>query len=232
LPEKPLVLETILEELGQNVVTAQSGPEALRQVMAKDFAVILLDVNMPIMDGYETAALIRGRRKSAHVPIIFVTAYADEVHTAHGYDLGAVDFILSPVVPEVLRTKVKVFVDLFRMAEQIKRRGEEQVVLAREQAARSAAEDHVRRLNFLADASKVLASSLDLENTVRGVLGLIVTQPGDLGVVALLNEQQVLAHTEAAWMDAQHQRLGQSAVDSSLFHAAFVEVLHAVIRDG
>src|SRR5690242_20649452 len=96
LADNLLVATSVLEELGQNVVTARSGPEALRRVLETDFAVILLDVNMPGMDGYETAALIRGRKRSAHTPIIFVTAYADEMNTAHGYALGAVDYVLSP----------------------------------------------------------------------------------------------------------------------------------------
>src|SRR5438445_4136395 len=112
LPEKLLVLGSVLEELEENVLTARSGEEALRRVLEHEFAVILLDVNMPGMDGFETAALIRRRKKSAHTPIIFITAFADEMHAAQGYSLGAVDYILSPVVPEVLRTKVKVFVDL------------------------------------------------------------------------------------------------------------------------
>src|SRR5437764_8256191 len=90
LPEKVLVLESILADLGQNLVVANSGGEALRRVLEQDFAVILLDVNMPGIDGLETAALIRRRRKSAHTPIIFVTAYADELNTAQGYSLGPV----------------------------------------------------------------------------------------------------------------------------------------------
>src|SRR5260370_3595913 len=105
---------------------------------------------MPGMDGVETAALTRRRKKSAHVPIIFVTAFSDEMHTARGYSLGAVDYILSPVVPEILRTKVRVFVDLFRMSEQEKRQAEERAALAREQPARPAAEPPPRRHIFLA----------------------------------------------------------------------------------
>ena len=88
-------------------------------MLEREFAVILLDVNMPDMDGLETAALIRQRKKSAHTPIIFITAFADEMQTAQGYSLGAVDYILSPVVPEVLRTKVRVFVELHAMRRQI-----------------------------------------------------------------------------------------------------------------
>src|SRR6516165_11081447 len=79
LPDKLMVFETVLEQLGVNVVTARSGDEALRCVLEHDFAVILLDVNMPGMDGYETARFIRQRKKSAHTPIIFITAYADNV---------------------------------------------------------------------------------------------------------------------------------------------------------
>src|SRR3954471_17744638 len=115
LPEKLLVFRTILEELGQNLVMVHSGSEALREVLQREFAVILLDVNMPDIDGIETASLIRRYKRSAHTPIIFITAYADEIQTATGYSLGAVDYILSPVVPEMLRSKVKVFVQLYSM---------------------------------------------------------------------------------------------------------------------
>src|ERR1700740_1288261 len=108
LQEKLLVFKTILEELGQNLVMVRSGSEALREVLARELAVILLDVN-----GLETARLIRQYKRSAHTPIIFITAYADEMQTAQGYSLGAVDYILSPVIPAVLRTKVRVFVDLY-----------------------------------------------------------------------------------------------------------------------
>lgn len=146
LPEKLLVLETVLSELGENIVFARSGPDALQQVLQRDFAVILMDVEMPGMDGLETAALIRQRRKSARTPIIFVTAYADDLRTSQGYSLGAVDYMLSPVVPEVLRSKVRVFVDLYRMTQEVRRHAEERVTLAREQAAREAAERSARAI--------------------------------------------------------------------------------------
>ncbi len=135
LPEKLLVIETILEGLGENVVKARSGREALRHLLDCEFAVILLDVNMPDMDGLETAAMIRHRRQTADTPIIFITAFTDEAHTAQGYSLGAVDYIFSPVVPEILRTKVGVFVDLYKKTQLVKRQAEERVTLAREQAA-------------------------------------------------------------------------------------------------
>src|SRR6478672_2651345 len=123
-PDKLLAIEAVLEDLGENIVRAYSGREALRHVLAQEFAVILLDVNMPGMDGFETASLIRQRKNSEHVPIIFITAFGDEMLASRGYSLGAVDYILTPVVPEVLRSKVSVFVDLFRKTEQVQRQAE------------------------------------------------------------------------------------------------------------
>src|SRR6202008_1168800 len=102
-----------------------SGKEALRCLLNQDFAVILLDVNMPGMDGFETAHLIRQQKNSEHTPIIFITGISDtETHVSHGYSLGAVDYILTPVLPEVLRTKVSVFVESFKKTEQVKRQAE------------------------------------------------------------------------------------------------------------
>ncbi|HXO30494.1 MAG TPA: response regulator, partial [Thermoanaerobaculia bacterium] len=122
--ENRLSLEAILSEPGQNVVTAASGRDALRRLLEQEFAVILLDVKMPVMDGFETAALVRQRKSSERTPIIFITAFSDDIHIARGYSLGAVDYIVSPVVPEVLRSKVAVFVELFRKTEQIRRQAE------------------------------------------------------------------------------------------------------------
>ncbi len=144
--DKLLVLGTLLEPLEQNVVLAHSGEEALKAMLGQEFAVILMDVNMPTMDGLETAALIRDRKKTAHIPIIFITAYADEMHTARGYSLGAVDYILTPIVPEILRTKVRVFVELHLMAAQIREQADQRVALAHEQGARLAAEETNKKL--------------------------------------------------------------------------------------
>jgi signal transduction histidine kinase len=113
LPEKLLVYRTLLEDLEAQIVEAHSGTEALKRVLESEFAVILLDVNMPDIDGLETANLVRRHKNGRHTPIIFITSYADEMQTARGYELGAVDYILSPVIPSVLRTKVRVFVDLY-----------------------------------------------------------------------------------------------------------------------
>lgn len=119
-----LALTAVLGDLDVNLIEAGSGREALRCVLQHEFAAILLDVNMPGLDGFETAALIRERPSCAHTPIIFVTAYSDDAHAARGYSLGAVDFILSPVQPDVLRTKVSVFIDLYRKTEQVTRQRE------------------------------------------------------------------------------------------------------------
>ncbi|MCW7542103.1 response regulator [Aquabacterium sp. A7-Y] len=185
LPDKLLVLQTVLEDLGQNLVSARSGSEALREVLQREFAVILLDVNMPDIDGLETARLIRSYKRSAHTPIIFITAYADEMQTARGYSLGAVDYILSPVVPEVLRSKVKVFVELYAMQQRVRQQAEERVALAAEQAARRAAEEHSRRSAFLAQASRVLGGSLDTGVAMRELLRLLVPEMATLAVLNL-----------------------------------------------
>ncbi|PAW80144.1 MAG: hypothetical protein B9S32_02080 [Verrucomicrobia bacterium Tous-C9LFEB] len=125
-PDKLLAMVTIIEELGQNIVTAASGREALRCLLNQEFAVILLDVNMPGMDGFETAVLIRERRRLENVPIIFISAISDaDTHVSRGYSLGAVDYILAPIVPEILRAKVSVFVELYKITEQVRAQAED-----------------------------------------------------------------------------------------------------------
>lgn len=114
-PRNLLALEALLEPLGQNLLRAQSGEEALRVVLKNDLAVILLDVRMPGMDGFETARMIRTRDRSRHTPIIFLTGVSPEMESAfRGYEVGAVDYLVKPLVPAVLRSKVSVFVELHR----------------------------------------------------------------------------------------------------------------------
>jgi len=113
-PENLVALEAALRPLGQDLIAAQSGEEALRCLLNDDFAVILLDVQMPGMDGFETAAHIKERERSRHIPIIFLTAISRELHQQlRGYEVGAVDYIAKPFDPWVLRSKVAVFVDLY-----------------------------------------------------------------------------------------------------------------------
>jgi signal transduction histidine kinase len=114
-PKNLLALEALLEPLGQNLLRAQSGDEALRLVLKHNLAVILLDVRMPGMDGFETARMIRLRERSRYTPIIFLTGVSPEMESAfRGYEVGAADYLIKPLVPEVLRSKVSVFVDLHR----------------------------------------------------------------------------------------------------------------------
>ncbi len=119
-PENLLALEAILDSLGQNVVRATSGAQALRCLLNQDFAVILLDVQMPDMDGFETATLIRQRRRSQDTPIIFLTAFStSETMVFKGYSLGAVDYLFKPLEAEILKSKVAVFVDLCQKTTQL-----------------------------------------------------------------------------------------------------------------
>jgi len=142
--DKLLALEAVLSSLGQNLVQARSGKDALRHLLKQDFAVILLDVSMPGMDGFETASLIRQRPRSEHTPIIFVTSIGNsENHISRGYSLGAVDYLLTPIVPEVLRAKVSVFVELHRQTELSK--------LQAEQLRRFEESKHQRELAEVAD---------------------------------------------------------------------------------
>ncbi|HYF21301.1 MAG TPA: response regulator, partial [Ramlibacter sp.] len=185
LPEKHVVFRSILEDLGQNIVSATSGKEALARILEQEFAVILLDVNMPDIDGLETASLIRNYKKSAQTPIVFITAYVDDVQAARGYALGAVDYIPTPVVPDVLRSKVRVFVELFRMNRQLQLQAAAREALARSEAARAAAEEASHRADFLAEASRVFSRSLNLDDTIAAVLQLCVPTLGERAILGL-----------------------------------------------
>lgn len=176
LPEKRLAYEEVLRELDQTVIAVESGTEALKQVLQRDFAVILLDVNMPDMDGFETARIIRTRKRSGSTPIIFLTAFADEVRTAEGYATGAVDYLPTPVVPEILRAKVRVFVELFQMRQQF-------ALQAEEKARRSMAEEANRRLSFLAQAGAILGRFLEYDATARDIVRMPVPTLADLSVL-------------------------------------------------
>jgi signal transduction histidine kinase len=186
LQEKLLVFKTVLEELNQNLVFVRSGTDALREVLTREFAVILLDVNMPDIDGFETATLIRRYKKSAHTPIIFITSYADEMQTARGYSLGAVDYILSPVVPEVLRSKVRVFVELQVLQRRIARQADARVAHAAAEAALSVAEESTRRSTFLSELSHELSGVLDVRTGMHRLLAMVVPRLAHGATVALL----------------------------------------------
>ena len=168
-PANLQALEAILTDLGQNLVKARSGEEALRLLLRNDFAVVLLDLAMPGLDGFQTAQLIRGRERSQHTPIIFLTGHdRDDFPVDRAYTLGAVDYLVKPLVPIILRAKVSVFVDLFRKAE-LRRRAEQ------------LAEANRQKDEFLARWGHELRNPL---GPIRNAVQLLTLRPGDPAVVA------------------------------------------------
>ena len=181
-PESLLALEVVLADLGQNLVRADSGTQALRCVLMQDFAVILLDVHMPGMNGFETAALIRERERSMHTPIVFLTASdQSELAVFQGYSVGAVDYLIKPFAPEILKSKVAVFVDLFQIREKARQQANQLVAinqnLEREIAERKRAEQEIeRRADELGAVNKELEAfsysvSHDLRAPLRAMQG-------------------------------------------------------------
>jgi signal transduction histidine kinase len=226
LQEKLLVFKTVLEELNQNLVFVRSGTEALREVLTREFAVILLDVNMPDIDGFETATLIRRYKRSAHTPIIFITAYADELQTARGYSLGAVDYILSPVVPEVLRSKVRVFVELQVLQRRIARQADTRVAHAAAEAALSVAEESTRRSTFLSELSHELSGLLDVRTGMYKLLTMVVPRLAHGATLALLDDDAQVVRA-ASWRDGEpsatdHTGDGLPAADLQRIREAIV----------
>jgi len=219
-PESLLALEAVLADLGQNLVKADSGRQALRCVLNQDFAVILLDVNMPGMDGFETAALIRERERSMHTPIVFLTGRdQSELAVFRGYSVGAVDYLIKPFAPEILKSKVAVFVDLFQMREKARQQANQLVAinqnLEREIAERKRAEAEIkRRADELEAANKELEAfsysvSHDLRTPLRAMQGFAQALNEDfadrLGPVAQDYTQRIVA--AACRMDSLIQDL-------------------------
>jgi PAS domain S-box-containing protein len=157
--ENLLALEAILEPLGERTVRAHSGDEALKCLLTEDFAVILLDVQMPGLNGFETAELIKSRDRTRYIPIIFLTAISkDEAYVFRGYSVGAVDYMSKPFQPDVLRSKVAVFVDLYRKQRQLK----DQERLLHEAAVRQIELEH--RARFLAQEARtahIVSTAMD-----------------------------------------------------------------------
>ena len=156
-PANLVALEAMLQGLGQNLIRAESGREALKWLLTHEFAVILLDVKMPEMDGFETAALIRQRDKSRHTPILFLTAADNsQNHAVRGYAVGAVDYLIKPVVPEFVRSKVAVFVELAKKSELLRR--QTRLLAESEQAALELAETRAELVRDLEHKNRELES--------------------------------------------------------------------------
>lgn len=199
VPAQRLAIEAALSELGEEIICVGSGPEALRRLLEQDVAVVLLDVNMPDMDGFETAALIRQRPRSRLTPIIFLTADTNEMLAARAYSLGAVDYIFNPFLPDVLRAKVRVFVELSKMHARMKEEAEQRIALSRAEAARAVAEEESHRLRFLLDASSILSGLLQPATAIPELLRLFVPRMADVAAIALADADSTGGLT---WMDA------------------------------
>jgi signal transduction histidine kinase/DNA-binding response OmpR family regulator len=222
--ENLLTLEAILEPLGHDLVMAQSGAQALRALLKQDFAVILLDVQMPDIDGFETAKLIRARDRSQHTPIIFLTALdTSDTNVSKGYLVGAVDFMFKPFMPDVLRFKVSVFVELFKKTAQIQHHAAEledrvqartaDLMIANEslRAEIYERERAEQALRFLANATAALSASLEYDHTLQVITHLAVPYLADTCVVDIVADEQsprhfVVAHAEAEREADLHQQ--------------------------
>jgi PAS domain S-box-containing protein len=197
--ENLLALEAILEKLGENLVRATSGEEALRCLLHQDFAVILLDVQMPGMDGFETATLIRNRGRSRHTPIIFLTAFStSDQMLFKGYALGAVDYLLKPLDPNILTSKVTVFVELFKKTEAIKQQAAQLVAMNAE--LRQSEE----RLRSLSTCSPVGIFEIDTEGGCR------YTNPRYQIICGLKATESL----EKSWLESVHPEDRERAVAS------------------
>jgi signal transduction histidine kinase len=202
-PANLRALEVLMTDLGANVITAASGDEALRLLLEREFALILLDVQMPGMDGYDTASLIRMRERTRHIPIIYITAFnRSEVNVSRGYELGAVDYLFKPIVPEILRTKVGVFLELHRKKEEVRRQEvllrqvesrahAQQLAEARAQYERSLLQQEIERERKVSEAREQRAQEL------ARLVAEKEQAEAELSAVAREREQLILALREA-----------------------------------
>ncbi|MBG1268456.1 hybrid sensor histidine kinase/response regulator [Nostoc sp. WHI] len=197
--ENLLALEAILEKLGENLVRATSGEEALRCLLHQDFAVILLDVQMPGMDGFETATMIRNRGRSRHTPIIFLTAFStSDQMLFKGYALGAVDYLLKPLDPNILTSKVTVFVELFKKTEAVKQQADQLV------AVNGSLRQSEERLRSLSTCSPVGIFEIDTEGGCR------YTNPRYQAICGLIAAESL----EKSWLESVHPEDKERAVAS------------------
>jgi CheY-like chemotaxis protein/anti-sigma regulatory factor (Ser/Thr protein kinase) len=207
-PENLESLEVFLEPLGARIVTAGSGRDALRLLTTEEFAVILLDVQMPEMDGFETAAFIRSRTETRSIPIIFLTGIsASPENVFRGYEAGAVDYIVKPVDPEILRSKVAVFVELFEKNREIARQAELLREQEQERREREAAEQRLRRSRFLTGVAAALEKRLDVKGRAGQLAHTCVPELGDVAIVQLVEPDGVVEVAALATRGVQDEML-------------------------
>jgi PAS domain S-box-containing protein len=226
-PENLLSLEVILGDMNLNLVKAASGEEALRQVLRQDFALILLDVRLPDIDGFEVAQLIRERERSRHIPIIFLTAYAaSDEQILRSYSVGGVDYTVKPFIPEILKYKVGLFVDLFRKTEALRRLNETlEHQVAKRTAQLQRAEEKYRSL---------------FEHAVEGIFQttlnggyLIVANPAMAHILGYETPEQLLANIinlDELYIDANRRAAFRRLLQKNQFVSGFESQVRR--RDG
>jgi signal transduction histidine kinase len=192
VPANLLALEATLEGLGHNLVCARSGPEALKLLLAREYAVILLDVEMPGMDGFETATFIRSREQTRHTPIIFLTAaQVSDAQIFRGYAVGAVDYMLKPLVPEILRCKVTSFADLAWKTQLVERQASElERALRVEKQQAEELELERRRAEHQSRAKSIFLAGMshELRTPLNAIIGF--SELLSIGTAGPLNERQ------------------------------------------
>jgi PAS domain S-box-containing protein len=235
-PENLLALEAILEPLGQNLVRAGSGEDALKRLLRDDFALILLDVQMPGLDGFQTAAYIRRRERTRNIPIIFLTAiYTDERNIARGYSEGAVDYLLKPFDPNVLRSKVRVFLELhhrdraLRENEQLFRRAFEDAPIGVALVGVGERAGQVLRVNRALCEMTGLTGQALLDTTLDAMA--TVAQPGEDADVLkrVIDGEAPSCQVEVALRHAAGEQV-PVLLGASLVHDAHRRPLYAVLQ--
>ncbi|HLK57260.1 MAG TPA: response regulator [Chthonomonadaceae bacterium] len=229
-PENLVALESVLERLGVTLRKAHSGMEALKWILEEDFAVILLDVQMPDMDGFETATLIRARERSRHIPIIFLTAInKSETHIFQGYSVGALDYVVKPFEPEVLRAKVAAFVEMYRNTRKL----QDEILHRRKTEAKLDASNALLEtisralMSFIADGNPLLT----FERLLHSLLTLTQSEYGFIGeILATPRGQPYLKTFVVAEANARKKPRNGGKRDVSELDAEALKTLCGIVR--